>query len=60
MNHIEQIKADKRKITEEIRDQIFKRNEVEQEIKAKKEKLSSLQKKMEKVEPIFSTLYRIE
>ena len=57
---IEKARVVKRQVASEVKSQIFQQNELELEIKVKQKRITGLSKQIEKVEPIFGTLQRIE
>ena len=57
---IEKARVIKREVASEVKSQIFQQNELELEIKVKQKRIAGLSKQIEKVEPIFGTLQRIE
>ena len=50
----------KREIAGDVKNQIFQRNELEHEVKIHQNRISGFTKQIEKVEPIFGVLQRIE
>ena len=57
---MERARKIKRDIASEVKTRIFKQNELEHEMKVKQQRMASYVKQIERVEPIFGTLQRIE
>jgi chromosome segregation ATPase len=57
---IEKARKIKREVASEVKAQIFQQNELELEIKGKQKRIGGFTKQIEKVEPMFGTLQRIE
>lgn len=57
---MERARKIKRDIASEVKTQIFKQNELEHEMKVKQQRMTSYVKQIERIEPMFGTLQRIE